>query len=134
MSHPSAKGHEPEFKNGAKLMHPDVREALEDSIKHWEENVAAQFPSQAHVWADHCALCNLFNDRIWRTGEEEDCVHETYGPCPVYARTGEDQCGGSPWEKAQLSQGKWNIGVIPKEQWQEAAQAELDFLRSLRED
>lgn len=111
-------------------MQEEVREALEASIKHWEENLAAEHPAQASVWGNKCALCQLFN-----YGTDEDCIHEDYGMCPVYEKTGENNCEESPWEDARAAYLRWNAyGNDKITQWKEAAQAELDFLCSLRED
>lgn len=117
-------------------MQEEVRAALEASIKHWEENVAAKTKDEAKVFGDACPLCKLFNYGPSAPANcIESCGHPSYGMCPVFARTGCDECEGSPWETAMQAWRSWN----PQDPdfltyWKEVAQAELDFLRSLRED
>lgn len=111
-------------------MHPEVRAALEASIKHWEENVAAKTKAEASIFGDSCPLCQLFT-HAWQDEEYEIscCGHPDHGRCPVFARTSEDECGGSPWIHALKAWNNWKDSPTP--QWRAAAQAELDFLRSL---
>ena len=114
--------------------------ALRASIKHWEENVAAEKPSEASALGSSCALCIKFNNRDGCEG------------CPV-AEAGHPACAGSPWEDAYETLALWRAAVanekeghiglgaaiaamVPAsteapENWRKAAQAELDFLRSL---
>ncbi len=119
-------------------MQPKVREALEASIKHWEENVAAKTSEEAKVFGDSCALCKLFSEPYEASDPDdyrENCGHPSFGKCPVFSKTGKNECGGSPWETAMNAWRAWN----PQDPdflvyWQKVAQAELDFLCSLRED
>ena len=107
--------------------------ALRASIKHWEENVAAATPNEASTQPEDCALCRMF-----AIGARDRC-----GGCPV-ADAGYPGCDGSPWGRAwegleiwraavdMEAQGRGNAktAAAPKN-WRKAAQAELDFLRSL---
>ena len=97
------------------------REALEASIKHWQENVAAVTPDDASTNGEDCALCDLFF--------EYDCIG-----CPVRERTGEEDCLDSPYHLANNAYGEWYFhnDEDSKAAWRKAAQAELDFLISLR--
>jgi ferredoxin len=104
------------------------RAALEKSIKHWEKNVVAKTSVQASVSAGDCALCKLHR----RQGA---CDQE----CPVKAKTGLDLCGGTPYDDAWRALVAWideepNTDSWRKARalWRKAAQAELDFLISLR--
>ena len=105
--------------------------ALRASIKHWEENVAAVTPKEASMHPDSCALCQMFLD-------DEECAG-----CPV-AEAGYPDCRRSPWEDAFDAFISWTVAVrlesqgrgnaktaAAPENWRKAAQAELDFLRSL---
>lgn len=115
-------------------MEPKVRAALEASIKHWEENLAAEEPYLVELGPAACALCQLFRKRIWR--DTISCEDDNLGRCPVYKKTGEKGCEGSPYDGAVEAFGSWEFLETPfrRKMWQEAAQAELDFLKSLRED
>lgn len=109
-----------------------TREALEKSIKHWEENVAAETPEQARTAAADCALCEAF---CIRPRSSAACVG-----CPVYEATGEILCGDTPYNRADLALNTWvhstgyggEAAADARESWRKAAQAELDFLKSLR--
>lgn len=94
--------------------------ALKASIKHWEENVAAVVPNEASTGPEECALCQEFNN------SRDGC-----DGCPVAKHTEETLCDGSPYELADTALRKWQNGLGTREQWQSAAQAELDFLKSL---
>lgn len=95
-------------------------EALEGSIAKWQAIVDG---SGADRLADNCALCKEFLD----------C-----DGCPVAESTGMTGCLGSPWDKWYRAQsllkrnyrgGEW---VADTEALMKLAQAELDFLKSLR--
>jgi hypothetical protein len=99
--------------------------ALEASIKHWQENVAAETPLSTSTDGDDCALCAEFNREIF-----VDC-----NGCPVRGKTGYRFCVGTPYHKANSARDEWldadNKSALSV--WRAAAQAELDFLISLRE-
>lgn len=103
-------------------MDEQTRQALEASIKHWEENLAAETPDAASVHASDCALCNLF--------AAEFCTG-----CPVAERTGTDCCEDTPYHGAAISFDDWNHygHRLYRDKWRDAAQDELDFLKSLRD-
>lgn len=101
-------------------------EALEASIRHWEENVAAEIPQQAGTSADDCALCDEFHPE---NSDEKGCCEG----CPVFKRTGQKWCAGTPFHEAHHALNSWlRKGGSPKV-WKRAAQKELDFLVSLRD-
>jgi hypothetical protein len=111
--------------------------ALEKSIKQWEEKRDAFQPSDlaGKMGASACALCVTFR--------RENAAGIQCGGCPVKASTGRDHCHGSPYEEAYRAFSNWDrssrngddtdtVRSLRNEFWQ-AAQAELDFLRSLRQ-
>ena len=100
-------------------------DALEASITHWQENIAAETPEAINVYNDGCALCALF---LHESDEEAECIR-----CPVFARTGMALCWGTPWGRARDSLERWNNYPEARDAWRRAAHAELDFLISLRE-
>ncbi len=95
-----------------------TRAALEGSILKWEGIVAGIMKDEGR---DNCPLCDLY----WSL----DC-----SGCPVKARSGHAFCENTPYSHyvrvahADL----FNIGM--SDLVVSAAQEELDFLRSLRED
>lgn len=98
-------------------------EALEASIKHWQENVAAETPDNASIDADDCALCKIFF--------EGDCQG-----CPIQTATRDEYCCGTPYDEASELFDQWASrphSVRTRDFWRVAAQKELDFLISLRE-
>lgn len=90
--------------------------ALKSSIEHWEANVAAETWPDVTTGADHCKLCLTF----------EDCEG-----CPVLERTGRGACENTPYSKAYFAWKRWRLGTGSREAFRTAAQAEIDFLRSL---
>ena len=99
--------------------------ALRASIKHWEENFAAETPEYASTRGEDCALCRMFFDQGPETPE---CAG-----CPVSEKTGRTVCYGSPYHCAASNLKHW--GSFPsnenREQWRKAARDEVRFLRSL---
>lgn len=104
-------------------------EALEASILHWQENVKAAATENVKMGADRCALCAMFL--------EHDCKG-----CPVMQRTGYPGCLRSPYRAVWAAYLMWkytklsscaNIWLAARDEFRKAAQAEVDFLISLRE-
>jgi hypothetical protein len=96
--------------------------ALEDSIKHWEQNVAAEKLEDTKIGPENCALCGLFN-MPHAASQGTSCVG-----CPVMDRTGQNFCKGSPYDQVELADDARDFNAF-----RAAAQRELDFLKSLRE-
>lgn len=93
--------------------------ALKESIAHWEANVAAETLGDVRLGCAHCALCQEFPGL--------DCAG-----CPVAAATGDCDCEGSPYDQAVRAYRRWrSLGGEHRTEWRAAAQAEVDFLRSL---
>lgn len=106
------------------VMDARTLQALEESIRHWEANVAAERPNEASVWGGDCALCQVF--------AEDDCRG-----CPVFQNQAEKDCFGTPYYDAHDAFHAWCGKPKSKEakaRWRESAQAELDFLISLHPD
>jgi hypothetical protein len=109
-------------------MTPEALAALKGSIRHWHENVEAEdyFGTSTDVGA--CALCKAY----WYANESISCEG-----CPVYARTGQKRCGGTPFFDAEEAQDAWSKAQTAIDnrsariEWRKAAQAELNFLISL---
>ena len=105
-------------------MSPSTLHALQASIRHWEALAATTTADQIAIGPDKCGLCKEF----WFTPERID---QCKG-CPVFEKTGERFCGSSPFEKANSLWDSWDEDEeFPWKEWKEAAQEELDFLRSL---
>jgi len=83
-----------------------IHDALELSIRKWEV-VAEESPVRSGLASSTCAFCHVY---------ENDCKG-----CPVMARTGKDQCRGTPY---------YGYAGAPTPA---NAQKMVDFLKSLRE-
>jgi hypothetical protein len=92
--------------------------ALKASIAKWERNVAAETPRDALTGSDDCPLCALF-------------FRSNCNGCPVEDRTGKPVCRDTPYEFADRMLWQWEYFDGSRERWQSAAQAEVDFLKSL---
>ena len=103
-------------------MSPETREALEKSIEHWRQNVAAETPDDVDTSSSACALCRAF--------ASQGC----HG-CPVAEFTGKPACARTPYSEADSRLARWESYQDyekARDAWRVAAQAELDFLISLR--
>lgn len=96
-----------------------TREALEASIKKWEANVAAETPKDVLITGQNCPLCKIFAG--------PGCYD-----CPVMKKTGYDECHNTPYYAAQSALVDWKMGDLSRDEWRLYAQAEVDFLKSLR--
>lgn len=99
-------------------MEPKTLEALKASIAKWDRNVEAATPEEVRVEGDDCPLCVLFFER--------ECVG-----CPVRMRKVDPYCIGTPYKDAYLTYLGWGVGERTREQYQIAARAEVEFLKSL---
>ena len=104
-----------------------TRDALEASIKHWEENQRLTAPDMMQVVGINCPLCQVF---------------DACEGCPVAETTGEEQCGDTPWPDTYSRMVKWfNVPAIDVQRREEhrlafvaAARKEHEFLISLRDN
>ncbi|MDH1268948.1 hypothetical protein N5C81_15085 [Rhizobium pusense] len=103
-----------------------TREALEASIKHWQEITEVTAYNQVHIGPEDCALCQLFNIHD-DDNEDQNCIG-----CPVRDATGKRYCGDSPYLRANNAKISWWEGKSKLEDFIAAAKDELDFLISLR--
>lgn len=100
-------------------MEPKTLKALKASIKKWERNVKVRKPENAKTGPFDCSLCLKFF--------EKGC----HG-CPVSIKTGEICCYDTPYWNARRALNEWlTYPEYFKHKWQTAAQAEVDFLKSL---
>ncbi len=104
-------------------MNKKTAKALEKSIAHWKWMHDAEEPDDLEESPEgqYCALCQAFS------------MKSSCNKCPVMMRTGQPQCGGSPWQAAFDAFCSWDSGGIPREEWRKAARKEIKFLESLRE-
>jgi len=105
-------------------------EALQHSIAHWLTNEQALSLNEISVYANSCALCELFFDQA--------CVD-----CPVAIKTNAPECINSPYPAAHRASLVWasftpRYPVHPfihewrcREDFHLAAKAERLFLESL---
>lgn len=100
--------------------------ALKSSIEAWERKLAATDPWAVELGPTACPLCHLFNTAD--TADGEYCQM-----CPVSISTGKAFCAGSPYPTAATALLLWHNWRTAKarDEWRAAAQAEIDFLRSL---
>jgi hypothetical protein len=103
----------------------EIRGALELSIEKWKKNTKVQRKSQARIKAESCPLCAMFAN----TNDEDTLLDELCNGCPVKARTGIYGCQGTPWEKAR---DQYHDKLASVQDFHKAAQAEVEFLESLR--
>lgn len=96
-------------------MTPQALTALKESIEHWKRIVAS--PLTEKLGPENCGLCKLF------LYNKNRLLHSCRG-CPVYASTGQQFCGGTPYGTcAIVDEGDPRYLIF--------AQQELDFLISL---
>jgi hypothetical protein len=106
-------------------MDAETLEALRGSIAKWEGIVAGTLPDMG---IENCSLCQRF-------------AHENCHGCPVMLRTGKSDCVSTPymqwhtvcpWSEADIGDGEpVNERWAKTDAHRRAAQAELDFLKSL---
>ncbi len=109
-------------------MKKETRIALEASIKHWEENVAATDISEVSVDESDCALCHRFQGI-------EDCYTDEDGEierCPVYVRTDFADCEKTPYMNAYWKYRSVEARTAELADFTHHAKLELAFLKSLR--
>lgn len=110
-------------------------EAIEDSIKHWEENLKAEAPYAARITSSACACCkrssNIYKDIRKREGiEYNSCLD-----CPVALYAKNAYCYGTPWRSVADAKSAWTYSNIEeyKIKYQKACQKEIDFLKEVKQ-
>ena len=104
-------------------MKPETRDALDQSIEHWEQNEAANNLDEVQIGSTNCALCKRF-----RWNSTDNCeIKETGEKCPVYIATGETGCEGSPYVRTFEAKNAKDM-----HSFHQHATEMLDFLKFLR--
>lgn len=100
----------------------DTKEALELSIRHWEENVISAAKGETLLLGSgQCALCSLF------------LPNECLG-CPIRKKTGRINCKNTPYDNVVDIKQDYLIPIEElKAKLVDACKQELEFLKSLRE-
>ena len=115
-------------------MDAKTAEALEASIEHWREMTQVTKIYDIKIGRRECALCELFNTETILPSYR--CL-----PCPVYRKTGQEYCEGTPFERASdISMGIRlyyhlpGLRLMALLKFRMAAREELAFLEGLRDD
>ena len=98
------------------------KDPLDLSIEKWEDIVkhlksihrASDFDEELEAHGDNCALCE---------------VHESCHSCPVYKRTGRENCSGTPYWEFRVAWRRYDLKAM-----RIAAERELEFLISLKKE
>jgi|JI10StandDraft_1071094.scaffolds.fasta_scaffold233918_4 hypothetical protein len=101
-------------------MNKVTKAALEASIEKWKRNSIAEAPEKYLTGFRDCPLCDLFWDA--------DCIG-----CPVFKRTGETGCYGTPYTTAEKARRPENWDFDGGALARKTALDEVVFLESLRE-
>lgn len=95
-------------------------EALKASIAKWERNAEAKTPTEYRIGESDCPLCSLF------------IYPDRCEGCPVFDRTGERFCKGTPYIVASSLRTWWSAGDEGfRRRANAAARDEVAFLKSL---
>lgn len=95
-------------------------EALKASIAKWERNAEAKTPAEFKIGEADCPLCELF------------IYPDRCEGCPVFEKTGERFCKGTPYINAHSAAYEWRIGSkAAADRAHAAARDEVAFLKSL---
>ena len=101
-------------------MNAQTLEALKASIAKWERNAEATSPYEFRTSAGDCQLCELFLNYDGCEG------------CPVFERTGERRCKGTPYVTAFAAKTDWfDAAYGAADRAHAAARDEVAFLKSL---
>jgi hypothetical protein len=95
--------------------------ALQASIEHWKR-MRTDIDCGEQPYDNDCPLCKLFI-----VDESHHCTD-----CPVYKKTGVNECQSTPWRDAE--QAWMNFSIDDKAtvaQWRRAAMKMIKFLESL---
>lgn len=104
-------------------MDKETLEALKASIAKWERNAVAEKPEDYKTAATDCPLCGIF------LFKPLSC-----SGCPVSVETGRAGCDDTPFDDALEAHDDWMDARDSQafgEAARKAAQAEVDFLKSL---
>jgi hypothetical protein len=101
-------------------MKPSTREALAESIEHWEEIISVKTVRDVQIGEEHCALCHAF--------PTESCTG-----CPV-AQAADICCHGTPYYdviKAYFAWQDYPNNLKKRAKFRAEARKELSFLKSI---
>jgi len=102
-------------------MNAQTLEALKASIAKWERNAEAKTPAEYRTGESDCPLCALF------------IYPDRCEGCPVFEKTGERFCKGTPYIDASSARTWWGFGDgIAADRAHAAARDEVAFLKSLQ--
>jgi hypothetical protein len=106
------------------VMDPHTLKALQESIAHWDRLASGNRKYRENVDVDACALCRKFNTPV--KDPELKCAC-----CPVFQKTGLKFCLGTPFPAAEKLSDTDELSPLDTDEFREAAQDELEFLKSL---
>lgn len=112
----------------------DTIEAIHAAIKHWEE--LRDNPKENSIVRGHCPLCIMYPGYTDDNNDYHHCsrpMDTSKEKCPIYTKTQRKYCVGTPYKQAAiLHQHIMDALADPQcDDWINAAQAEIDFLKSL---
>lgn len=109
-------------------MNPETLKALQESIAHWDRLASGKRKHNECVSVGDCALCERFNTPV--KSIELKCAG-----CPVFEKTGKQFCYDTPFTHAEAISDEMDPedpnNPMDSEEFQEAAEDELEFLKSL---
>ena len=100
-------------------MDETAKQALRDSISHWERLAAGEKNPDEGTGSDDCPLCQKYLDY-------RGCLK-----CPVQLYTGKSMCDDTPWRRARTA--GWNRSVEPY-RFRQAADDMCEFLQTVYEE
>lgn len=114
--------------------------ALDESIEHWEYNLAN--PEKASAGITDCACCTLWYDKS--VGIYDDTLPVCDDRCPIKMATDKNCCEGTPYFNASQAIFKLQASInstfttddeksAAYDSFEECTKAEVDFLKSLRD-
>lgn len=112
-------------------MNPETLDALDDSIKHWEDLASrADAPEFLEITSHECPLCHLYSN---------DDTERCKSACPVRAAVRAHGCRKTPWFDVRLALENWHDALIDdrirkdaRADFLKAARSQLNFLKALR--
>ena len=108
-------------------MDEKTKEALESSIKHWEQLSTVDNEQDIVLGARACALCKMFLLNV--AEEENDCLE-----CPLYLKTNKVLCDFHTYHSAYNAYILLSNESTDFTEFHKAANEMLELLKSLREE
>ena len=109
-------------------MEPEKLKALKESIEKWKRLTNIETMNDINIGPENCALCSLYHIYPHEDYEDKSCIS-----CPVYEKTGYGYCADTPYENVQAILDEWSDDSWDnyRKQFQQAANDEMEFLKSL---